>query len=152
MTLSECSITTSCTLSLSCFFVTKLFLFAVSLSPHSRLVQVSLLPSVWPDVEIKSNPNFTISCPKRSHSCYYLTGMLSNKLIKSIYLWVTLGKNMTQRTLENRPIWSHTDCHSLQSFGFLGAEILETCSTQSRNYRRAFWHFSKPSFSCCRYW
>ena len=48
------------------------------LSFRSRPSHISRLPckSVWPDGEIKSNPIFSKSCPKRSQGSFYYIIML----------------------------------------------------------------------------
>ena len=57
-----------------------------------------LLQSVWPDVEIKSSPNFTKRCPKISHSNFYLKFDAFQKRAKSRpYIWVNSERNFVTK-------------------------------------------------------
>ena len=63
---------------------------------------------VWPDVEIKSIPNFSKNCPKTSQSSPKLQVMLFKiAQIVSKHLGYFCGLISHQGTLKNRPIWSH---------------------------------------------
>ena len=62
---------------------------------------------MWPDVWIKSRPIFSKVPPKVDTVGFNLKMMLS-KGCKSDEIFLTLMKdNLLQRTLKNRPIWSH---------------------------------------------
>ena len=76
-----------------------------SLSPSHTL---STLSSVWPDVEMKRSLNFTISSLKRSQSSFYLKGIFFKRSPKAQHIFVQRKwKNMSPKTFQNRPIWSH---------------------------------------------
>ena len=69
--------------------------------------------TVWPDVEIKRDPNFTIKSLKSNHSRFYLKGTFFKVTIKSHHLfWATLAEKICHQKLSKNPIWSHWQCHT----------------------------------------
>ena len=71
------------------------------------------LGRVWPDVEIKSSPNFSKSCPTPSHSSFYLKRDVYKEPKRHHTFGLTLKETLTQWILKNRPIWSHCLARSL---------------------------------------
>ena len=76
-----------------------LFLLTIYKSYKSCLTNLTYTGyenSVWPDVEIKSSPNFSKLCPKSSHFTYYWKMMLFKQALKvaihlgNFHKWVCL--------------------------------------------------------------
>ena len=55
------------------------------------------IETVWPEVEIKSSPSFSKSCPKSSNSCFYWRIMLSTVAQKVIINFSYSLKNTFQK-------------------------------------------------------
>ena len=62
---------------------------------------------VWPDVELKRSPNFTVSSPKSSLSRYYLEWMFFKVAQKAKKYLDILWKIVSPKSSKNCPIWSH---------------------------------------------
>ena len=63
---------------------------------------------VWPDIGIKSNPNFQIDAQKVIKLVFFLKSYILHNSPKSCQMFgLVLKEKLLQRTFENRPIWSH---------------------------------------------
>ena len=63
--------------------------------------------SVWPDIEIKSSPSFSKSCPKSSLTSLTEKQWFSQMSKKSSNIWATLVIKFVTKNVKNRPFRSH---------------------------------------------
>ena len=88
--------------------------FAIRLRPCSLFVTLNFnVAAVWPDVEIKSCPIFSKSCPKKSVQQLLLFGWRFSKLPKTsqnLLGYFCMGKILPRLLWIAQPIWSHWVC------------------------------------------
>ena len=64
------------------------------------------LTPVWPDVGIKSRPNFHKVAPKVATTAFYINNGVFKVALKVIQYFVYFLKNFLPITFKNHPIWS----------------------------------------------
>ena len=78
---------------------------------------------VWPDVSVDCSPNYSLGCPKSSHSSFHMNIDVFQNSPKSYNTFgLVLKENLYPWTFKNRPIWSRCRLanwrHNLPPSGF----------------------------------